>query len=146
MGDGELSLAHDHPHNRRSPELPTIGLTDTNVRSRYPKRFDDNGVDVTVDLHGCSVADAVRIIRRTVQQASGRGRARVVVIHGRSGAGESAMRRTIKDELERMIGEGDLARWISHSTQDTAGGRTTLWMPIGPKRNATPIKVRDVVD
>lgn len=115
------------------------------MKSRYPKRFDDDGTDVTVDLHGCSVPDAVHIIRRTVQEASVRGRARVVVIHGKSGSGESQTKRTIKEELERMIEGGELASWISGLTQDTAGGRTTLWMPIGPKRNAKSINVRDVV-
>lgn len=113
--------------------------------SRYPKRFDDNGTDVTVDVHGCSVSDAVYIIRRSVQEASGRGRARVVIIHGKSGSGESSAKRTIKEELEHMLATGELASWISQFTQDAAGGRTTLWMPIGPKRNTKPINVREVV-
>ncbi len=111
----------------------------------YPKRFEDDGTDVTIDLHGCSVEDAVYAIRRTVQEAHGRGRARVVVIHGKSGAQEGSSKRTIKGELERLIADGDLGAWLSGTIGDGAGGRTTLWLTIGPPRNPSRIKVRDVV-
>jgi len=115
------------------------------MNGRYPKRFEDDGTDVTVDLHGCSVLDAVHIIRRTVQEANRRGRARVVVIHGKSGDGEGASKRTIKNELSRMLEKDDVGSMISGSTQDAAGGQTTLWMTIGPKPIRSQIRVRDVV-
>lgn len=114
------------------------------MNGRYPRRFLDDGRDVTVDLHGCSVQDAAHIIRRTVQEANRRGRARVVVIHGKSGV-EGPSKRTIKGELERMIDHGDLRAMISGSTRDVAGGQTTLWMNIGPNRNPAQITMRDVV-
>lgn len=111
-----------------------------------PRRFGDDGTDVTVDLHGCTVEDAVYIIRRCVQEASRRGRARVVVIHGRSsemrGGGSS---RTIKGELERMLDSGELATWVSGSIGDAAGGQTTLWMSIGQAPNSSRIRMQDVV-
>lgn len=115
------------------------------MQSRYPKRFEDDGTDVTIDLHGCTVKEAVYAIRRTVQEAHRYGRARVVVIHGKSSGGESASKQTIKGELERMLDGGELSTWISGTMGDSAGGRSTLWIHIGPKRNAARIKLRDVV-
>lgn len=113
------------------------------MTSRFPKRFEDDGTNVTVDVHGCSVADAIFIVRRTVQEAYRRGRARVVVIHGMSA--QSGADRTIKSDLERRIANGEFETWISGSTQDNVGGRTTLWTTIGGGRNPKLIKVGEVV-
>lgn len=113
------------------------------MNSRYPRRFDDDGTNVTVDVHGCSVDDAVYIVRRSVQEANRRGRARVVVIHGMSS--ESGAGRTIKSDLERRLADGEFATWISGSAQDSVGGRTTLWITIGGGRNPSLIKTSDVV-
>ena len=113
------------------------------MTSRYPKRFEDDGTNVTVDVHGCSVSDAAYIVRRSVQEASRRGRARVIVIHGMST--ESGTERTIKSDLERRLASGEFEAWISGSTQDHVGGRTTLWITIGGGRNSSLIKMSDVV-
>lgn len=115
------------------------------MNSPYPRRFDDDGTNVTVDLHGCGVDDAVYIVRRTVQEASRRGRGRVVVIHGKSERDEGSGRRTIKSELDRMLDTGALSTWSSGYTRDSAGGRTTIWMPIGTNPNPARIKMTDVV-
>lgn len=113
------------------------------MNSRYPKRFEDDGTNVTVDVHGCSVADALYIVRRSVQEAFRRGRARVIVIHGLSTT--SRAERTIKSELERRLANAEFDAWINGSTQDNVGGRTTLWISIGGPRNSSPIKVHHVV-
>ncbi len=113
------------------------------MTSRFPRRFEDDGTNVTVDVHGCSVADAIHIVRRSVQEAHRRGRARVVVIHGMSS--QSGAVGTIKSDLERRIANGEFEMWVSGSTQDNVGGRTTLWTPIGGTRNPTLIKAADVV-
>ncbi len=113
------------------------------MNSRFPKRFDDDGTNVTVDVHGCSIADAFYIVRRSVQEAFRRGRARVVVIHGLSAG--SGSERTIKKDLERRLANAEFDAWISGSTQDHVGGRTTLWIIIGGTRNSSPINVNDVV-
>ncbi len=115
------------------------------MTSPRPRRFEDDGTNVTIDLHGCSVQDAEYIIRRTVQEAYRKGRGRVVVIHGKSGTGSDPSKRTIKGALERMIGSGELGSWISGPTRDAAGGKTTLWINIGQKHDAARIKERDVV-
>lgn len=113
------------------------------MSSRYPRRFEDNGTDVLIDVHGCTIADAIYIIRRSVQEASRRGRGRVVVIHGLSA--DSDAERTIKTDLEKRLSGGEFDPWISGSTQDSIGGRTTLWTKIGGGRNPARIKVNDVV-
>lgn len=113
------------------------------MNSRYPKRFEDDGTNVTVDVHGCSVADAVYIVRRSAQEAYRRGRGRVVVIHGVSA--KSGSERTIKSDLEQRLASGEFDTWISGSTQDSVGGRTTLWTTIGGSRNPRPIKPAEVV-
>ena len=113
------------------------------MTSRYPRRFDDDGTDVTVDVHGCCIADALHIVRRSVQEAYRRGRSRVIVIHGLSerAGGE----RTIKTELERRLHSGEFASWTSGFTQDHVGGRTTIWTTIGGGSSAARITTRDVV-
>lgn len=113
------------------------------MTSRYPRRFEDDGTDLTVDVHGCSISDAVYIVRRSVQEAYRRGRSRVIVIHGLSESTEG--RSTIKTELERRLASGEFEQWTAGSTQDHVGGRTTLWTTIGGGSNPARIKPGDVV-
>lgn len=113
------------------------------MTSSFPRRFDDTGTDITVDVHGCSIADAIYIVTRCAQEAYRRGRSRVVVIHGASA--ESGAERTIKSELERRLDDGSFEAWVSGQTQDGAGGRTTLWIIIGGQRKPGKIQVSDVV-
>lgn len=108
----------------------------------YPKRFEDDGDEVVVDLHGCSVDAALYIIRRTVQEASRRGRSRVVAIHGRSRSGRS---RTIRGELKRGLEFGEYDEWVSRTIEGAAGGQTVLYMPIGLKKIPDRIRQQDVM-
>ena len=114
------------------------------MTSRYPRRFDDDGTDVTVDVHGCSVDDALGIIRRTSEEAFRRGRARVIVITGASST-DRGERRTIKTALEDGLGRGAYEDWVTGPHWSDDGGRCTLWIRLGPSRDATRIKTEDVV-
>lgn len=107
-----------------------------------PKRFADNGNEVTVDLHGCPVDDALYIVRRTVQEATRRGRSRVIVIHGKSRPDRP---RTIRGELMRGLQRGDYGAWVTDFLQGAAGGQSTLYMPIGNSRETGRIHLSDVV-
>lgn len=111
--------------------------------SAYPRRFTDDGRDVTVDLHGCTVDDALYIVRRTVAEATAAGRARVVVIHGASTTG--AGNRTIKSALGDLLASGALAAWVTGVLESPDGGQRTLWLPVGSPARSKRLDVRDVV-
>lgn len=62
-------------------------------------RLDDDGQTVTLDLHGATVDEALRLAERTVQRAAARGRAQVRLIHGHSTSRRDYANRTIKHAL-----------------------------------------------
>lgn len=107
-----------------------------------PKQFSDDGSEVRVDLHGCTVDDALYVVRRTVQEACRRGRSRVVVIHGRSRPDRI---RTIRSELMRRLDRGDYGEWVTSHLQGAGGGQSTLYMPIGNANQPARIRERDVI-
>lgn len=78
----------------------------------YP-RLNDNGRTVELDLHGATVEQALRIILRTVQQASVRGRYSVKIIHGSSTSSRFYRNRSIKNELDLILEAGDLDKYVS---------------------------------
>ncbi|MEX2400916.1 MAG: Smr/MutS family protein [Rhodothermales bacterium] len=110
----------------------------------FPKRFEDDGGTVTVDLHGSTVRDALYIARRCVQEGYRQGRSKVDVIHGASTSGRES-RRTIKTALLDQLERGAFADWSSGHTTDASGGRTTVWLNIGPNADPARIRVNDVV-
>ena len=115
------------------------------MTSRYPRRFSDDGTDVTVDVHGCSVDDALSIIERTAEEAFRRGRARVVVVHGTSSADRGTQRRTIKTALQDQLSRGVYEDWVTDPRWSDDGGQCTLWIKLGPRQDAARIKTEDVV-
>ena len=117
----------------------------TTVRVRTsPRHFDDDGSVITVDLHGCSVDDALYIIRRSIQEAYHRGRTKVDVIHGGSTSTGTNRDRSIKNELQKAIDRGMLSQWTSGHASDPSGGRTAVWIKLGMNRNPARIRLRDV--
>ena len=110
----------------------------------YPYRFDDNGTDVTVDVHGLSVNEAMGLIDRILQEAHRRGRTRVVVIHGSSST-DVGGRRTIKTELEKQLADGAYATWVSGPRWSSDSGQCTLWLQLGPTYNPSRIRMDEVV-
>lgn len=100
-----------------------------------------------MDLHGCSVRDALHITRRSIQEAYRRGRARVDVVHGSSTTSSYAASgtRTIKGELLDRLESGHFDAWANGFVTDASGGRTTVWLKIGGNSDPSKIQVRDVV-
>ena len=114
------------------------------MRSIYPRRFQDDGTSVTVDLHGCTVPDAMQILRRTLQKAADAGRAKVVAIHGTSTTDQPDAP-TIKAALARALDAGSLDEWVTGAQWSGLGGECTLWLPIGTPSRPARINVREVV-
>ena len=110
-----------------------------------PKRFLDDGTSVLIDLHGCSVDQALYIVGRTLNEAFRRGRSKVDVIHGTSTSDSFGYTRTIKNELERRLLAGEYDAWVSGRVQDPSGGRTSLAVKIGSKPDPRRIREMDVV-
>ncbi len=73
----------------------------------YP-RLDDDGRTVTLDVHGATVVEAVRVVRATLREAARRGRARVRVIHGSSTSSALYRNRTIRHALHELLDAGAL--------------------------------------
>lgn len=107
-----------------------------------PRRFTDTGSEVTVDLHGCSVRDALFIARRTVQEACWRGRSRVILVTGASARSDGP---TIRSEVARAVERGAWDEWISGSTEDGFGGRRTVWIRLTGANNTQRIRMKDVL-
>ncbi len=111
----------------------------------FPRRFQDDGTTVTVDLHGCTVRDGLYIARRCVQEAFRRGRSKVEVIHGSSTSRGSDHERTIKSRLMQELEAGGLSEWASGHVTDPAGGRTTIWIMFGANANPARMRAADVL-
>ena len=73
----------------------------------YPTLQDD-GATVTLDLHGATVAEAIRLTQVLVREAVRRGRRTVKLIHGRSTSDALRQNRTIKHELYALLEGGAL--------------------------------------
>ncbi|MBO6575979.1 MAG: Smr/MutS family protein [Rhodothermales bacterium] len=81
-----------------------------------PQAVRDDGSVLTVDVHGCTVDAAMRIVRRAVALAVQRGRGSVEVIHGLGGV--------IAGRLE--------AEGVPGATGNfRQGGRTLFSLPLG---------------
>lgn len=98
-----------------------------------PRSFHDDGRVVALDVHGCTSATAMRLIRRCVGVAAARGRDQVEVIHGVGGAIEEALRK----DLAAVRIEG-VKSFV------TLSGRTVMSLPIGGRVDARRIQVSDL--
>ncbi|MFW5955218.1 MAG: Smr/MutS family protein [Rhodothermales bacterium] len=108
----------------------------------YPRLFDD-GQTVELDVHGATVDDALRLVRRTVSEACRRGRASVRIIHGHSSSDPEARNRTIKhalyDELDRRA-FGEMVTSVVHFE-----GSMLFALPVRTSLDPRRISLRDVV-
>lgn len=95
-----------------APSVPPVALP----------RLDDDGQTVTLDLHGATVDEAVRLAEAAVVQAARYGRSSLRLIHGVS-TWEGGDRRTIKGELHRLLDAGAFDRHVA-STYTTEGALT----------------------
>lgn len=70
-------------------------------------RLQDDGIRPELDLHGCSVNEALRLARQLILESVRRGRDSVRIIHGKSTTAPN--RRTIKSALTELIDSGQLS-------------------------------------
>ena len=76
-------------------------------------RLDDDGRTITLDVHGVTVEEAMRLVRATIRKAARRGRARVRVIHGSSTSSKRYRNRTIRHALHDLLDAGALAPHVT---------------------------------
>lgn len=110
----------------------------------YPRSFKDDGESLVLDVHGCTVPDALALIRRALEEGARRGRARLEVVHGYSTT-RSAHDGTIKNALSDAVGRGDFERWVADARWDDSGGHCTLWFRIGLGAAPGRVTVHDLV-
>lgn len=105
----------------------------------YPTLHDDGSV-VTLDLHGATVDEAVRLARSAVDAAARRGRSQVKLIHGASTS--DAGRRTIKHALRDLLDQGALS---PHVVSDWRGDAfVTCALRLGSRTDAAPLRLLDL--
>jgi hypothetical protein len=71
-----------------------------------PVRVLDDGSTLTLDLHGASVEDAERLVRRAVSVGASRGRHALRIIHGASTSDRRVRNPTIKHRVEDLLAAG----------------------------------------
>lgn len=79
-------------------------------------RLDDDGQALTLDLHGATVDEAMRLAEAVTLQAARYGRATVRLIHGSSTTGAGV--RTIKRALYDALDHGEFDRHVTTSFRD----------------------------
>ena len=103
-------------------------------------RLDDDGRQVTLDLHGARVAEAVRLAEAAVALSAGRGRHSVRLVHGSSTADRGA-ERTIKAALARALDDGAFPDATSSFQTD---GALLLGLPPRPAPDSARLTLRDL--
>ncbi|MBT8401498.1 MAG: Smr/MutS family protein [Rhodothermia bacterium] len=73
----------------------------------------DDGAAVTLDLHGATVTEADRLVRRCIRLASSRGRSSVKLIHGTSTFDRDPYRPTIKSLVSELLESGEFADYVN---------------------------------
>lgn len=86
-----------------------------------PRYLVDDGVDITLDVHGCTVDDALSYVDFVLEWAHEAGRMRVSIIHGLGG---TDARSSIREALRQAIAGGDYEDLISGSMETGGGGKT----------------------
>ncbi len=76
-------------------------------------RLTDDGTRPELDLHGCTVHEALHLSRQLIIESARRGRDSVRLIHGKSTS--TPGKRTIKSALTELIDSGALTLHISGS-------------------------------
>ncbi len=93
-------------------------------------RLTDDGARPELDLHGCTVNEALRLTRRLLSEAARYGRNSVRLIHGQSTTASG--KRTIKSALTELIESEQLSQNVS-STLKSEG-----YMIVALRRKAGP--------
>ena len=80
-------------------------------------------VDETIDLHGCTLEEALTITEQFLSSCLARGLRKVVIIHGKGHNGEGVLRREVRAYLERHESTGAMGY-----AKGPDGGRGALWV------------------
>lgn len=104
-------------------------------------RLHDDGHDVTLDLHGTTVDEAERLIRRTASLAAARGRSRLTVVHGASTSSRLYRNRTIRHALYDLLDRGALPDVTSEFRSE---GSCLLGLAATADRDARRLSLSDV--
>lgn len=103
----------------------------------------DDGQSVTLDLHGATVDEAERLIRRAVHLAAERGRHRLTVVHGASTSSRLYQNRTVRHALYALLDEGALSPPVTDAFR--LEGSCLLGLPPAPTTDARRLSIRDVL-
>lgn len=103
----------------------------------------DDGSSVTLDLHGATVDEAIRLVHSVVRVAHARGRSSVRVIHGSSTSDPLWGNRTIKHELQAELDGGAMGSFVTGALR--LENETVLSLPIGSRNQSDRISLLDVV-
>ena len=106
-----------------------------------PPRLNDDGHTVTLDLHGATVDDAERLIRRTVRLAAERGRSRLTVVHGASTSDSRYRNRTIRHALYDLLDAGALADVTDAIRLE---GSCLLGLALAPQTDPQRLSIGDI--
>ncbi len=106
-------------------------------------RLEDDGQTVTLDLHGATVDEAVRMVYATVREAARRGRDRVRVLHGSSTSSVRYRNRTIRNALHELLDDGAFDAQVTSSwrTDDYVLLSLDATAPFDPAR----LSLRDIL-
>jgi DNA-nicking Smr family endonuclease len=108
----------------------------------YPL-LNDDGRRVTLDLHGLSVQEAVRLARRTVREARARGRSTVRIIHGSSTSTAATAMQTIRGEVHSLLDGGGFEDDVVHAYREADS--VLLSLPLAAEVNPVPLRLRDLL-
>ena len=107
----------------------------------YPRVVDD-AQTVTLDLHGASVDEALRLARRCVREAARRGRHTVKIVHGHSTSSGLYANQTIKTALYDLLDRGALGDVVTHAWRGS--GHLLLSLDVTAAANPSPIRLLDI--
>ena len=97
-----------------------------------------------LDLHGCTVADAIHLVRRCLQEGTRYARTRLSVITGYSTTTGSEVS-TIKSELTKALETGAFGDLTSGHFWSRDGGQCVIALPIRGNVRRDRIRLRDVM-
>lgn len=109
----------------------------------FPRSFRDDGDVLHLDVHGCTIPEALDLVQRALVAGARYGRSRLDVIHGYS-TSHSAHERTIRNALADSWEDGAFDVWVADVRWDEAGGRCAMWLKVGGERREGRIALADI--
>ena len=102
-------------------------------------RLDDDGRQVTLDLHGARVEDALGLALDVAREALRRGRSTLRIVHGHSTTSPLGGSRTIKTAVLDALDDGDFGT----ASALRGEGATTLGLPLGGRADPARLRLSD---